>query len=253
MIPFISSARWLLTVPLLALPLLSFGQETRKVTKNYGPSTREVFYVLKSDKNVRHGSYEVRQGAGRQPVAAGYYRQGRKDSTWTEYARTGRVVLKGGFRDDKPVGVWSFYNENGVLQQQYDYTKHQVLLSRPEGSAGMLPVRLVVPTASGQKRPDIDPQYIGGQAAFLGGMMEFPRIGTPSFVNSNVQVVGTIGVDGKVTEWRLIPSGCGGCDSALLDMLKKLPNDWVPGEVEGKPVATEVLVSMKFYGPQRRM
>ncbi|PJJ54437.1 energy transducer TonB [Hymenobacter chitinivorans] len=256
-LPIISLVRGLLAGALLALPLLGFSQETRKVTKADGQWLREVFYVLKSDKNVRHGRYEVHRNSSSQPVAVGYYRQGRKDSTWTEYApETGRVLVKGAFHDDQPVGVWTFYTRTGMLSQQYDYTTHQVLLSRPEGQQGWVLARLPTPGPDGgPQRPDIEPQYIGGMSALQGHYMtvQFPRIGVMGRVNGEAQVVGTIGVDGHVSNWRVIPSSCGGCDQAMLDMLKKLPNHWIPAEYGGQPVATEVLFTMKFLGIQPRM
>ncbi|UOQ72716.1 energy transducer TonB [Hymenobacter cellulosilyticus] len=100
----------------------------------------------------------------------------------------------------------------------------------------------------------MDPQYLGGMAAFQGhqSTLQFPRIGVVGRMNGQAQIVGTIGADGKISNWRVIPSTCSGCDAAMLEMLKKLPNDWIPAEAGGQPVASEVLFSVKFLSIQPR-
>lgn len=42
-------------------------------------------------------------------------KNGLKDGNYTEYSKTGKVIVKGSFKRDLKIGVWKFYNEKGDL------------------------------------------------------------------------------------------------------------------------------------------
>ncbi len=71
-------------------PNYLFGQETKKVIDK---STREIFFVLKSDKTTKHGEYN-KFNFRNALLVKGFYKQGAKDSIWECYSSKGELSLK---------------------------------------------------------------------------------------------------------------------------------------------------------------
>ncbi|MCB2376408.1 TonB family protein [Hymenobacter sp. BT635] len=239
----------LLTLSLLALPLLSFGQETKKVT-NYStsPISNEVYYVLKSDKAVKHGSYALYRGRQLALSTQGHYTNGRKDSIWTSYDWNGAtVVARGAYQNDQRTGTWEFFTNKGELEQKYDYDTRQMLFRRP-GKNKSVSVTLLQPTATGQTWPDVDPVYIGGSSAVFNQMvmMRYPAQAMRSGISGSVQVAFTIGKDGTCSNYRVSQGIGGGCDEEALRVVQSMANGWVPAQVAGQPVAVECEFPVKF-------
>jgi mRNA-degrading endonuclease RelE of RelBE toxin-antitoxin system len=61
------------------------AQKTKKI-KNIltNPDRIEVFHVLKSDKNIKHGKYKLTDKEYR-IICEGFYKNNLKDSIWTDY------------------------------------------------------------------------------------------------------------------------------------------------------------------------
>ena len=75
---------------LLFVPTMLWAQKTKKVSNN---STNETFYVLKSDKKIKHGEYKKFTFYGR-VLVNGYYKFGVKDSIWECFDRYGKLISK---------------------------------------------------------------------------------------------------------------------------------------------------------------
>jgi len=96
--------------------LFSLGQETKFILKE-GNGFTEEFYILRSDKNTRHGTYvKYRLPFGQVVVIeAGTYSNGKKHGLWEIfYNETSRktwnaIKEKGQYQNGKKEGIWSFY------------------------------------------------------------------------------------------------------------------------------------------------
>src|ERR1700761_6587164 len=112
---------------IILLPAALFAQTTRRT--NEDPNGREVFYVLKSDKNIKEGAYYRYTLYGNNMVCEGFYKNNLKDSLWKYYSFTfkNRLSAIGNYKNDQRVGVWNFYNYMGDLKLQYDYTDKKVV------------------------------------------------------------------------------------------------------------------------------
>lgn len=94
-----------------------FGQETKFVSKDGGGFIEE-YYVLKSDKNLRHGTYvKYRQPFGQVVVIeSGNYSNGLKHGLWeefyNEFSRKSWNAIKerGQYVSGKKNGVWTYYH-----------------------------------------------------------------------------------------------------------------------------------------------
>ncbi len=97
-----------------------FGQETIKITT--GPKKSydsEVYYVLKSNPDIKHGLYQ-KYGNNKLKIE-GYYKDGLKDSLWTEYGYSGTINTRGHYRNDKKEGLWTEYGYKGKIKSQGNY------------------------------------------------------------------------------------------------------------------------------------
>lgn len=111
---------------LLIFPILIYGQETIKKTRKLFPSNlTETYFTLKSDKSIRHGSYQKFNSQGL-VLVNGYYKNGQKNSIWNEYDMTGKFIKSGSYKADKMVGLWNFYDNEGVLEQSYDFSTNKL-------------------------------------------------------------------------------------------------------------------------------
>lgn len=91
----------------------AFGQETTVVKHKLTYDVTEKISVLKSDKSIRQGLYQA-------------------------VSDEGRAVASGNFVNDKKSGVWHFYDQQGRLVQNYDYTKKALLYEAVEDTTSNL-------------------------------------------------------------------------------------------------------------------
>src|SRR6202012_1216993 len=87
----------LLCLSFSVLGLCAFSQDHQSNRKNISRNLREVYDVLKSDWKIKDGQYVVLNQHGTQ-------------------------IVKGQYAKNMKCGIWSYYDNNGRLIQQYDYT-----------------------------------------------------------------------------------------------------------------------------------
>ena len=102
----------LFTILLLYLNT-GFAQETVVRKHHLTDQITERISVLKSDKSTRQGIYQA-------------------------VTEKNIAVASGNFDNDKKVGVWHFYDLQGHLLQNYDYTKKTLLFEAPEDTTSSL-------------------------------------------------------------------------------------------------------------------
>jgi hypothetical protein len=89
------------------------GQETMVRKHKLNNRITEKISVLKSDKSTRQGLYQA-------------------------VSEQDRAVASGNFVNDKKTGVWHFYDLQGRLIQNYDYTKKELLYEAVEDTTSNL-------------------------------------------------------------------------------------------------------------------
>ena len=141
----------------IVLPFSGIGQQTKKINNK---KSKEVYYVLKTDKTKRQGIYK-KFGCGDQVVVEGYYENGLKDSVWREYQATGS------YSEGKRVRVWDFYCFNGELEQKYDYTNDTLLFYLIDDSISKKEYKIIAGPDTLRSQLDRPPLYIGGTASFI--------------------------------------------------------------------------------------
>lgn len=114
----------------------TYSQEITLVSKKKLPVNEEwgyveEYYVLKSDKKKKHGSYiKLNQSYfGNALHSSGSYSNGKKDGFWqTYFGGNNNIRSKGYYKNDLPDSVWQYFYPEG------DY-KPLVEVSSPEGGS----------------------------------------------------------------------------------------------------------------------
>ena len=93
----------LILLLLVCLPVGMVAQKTKKIKNS---ERNETFYVLKSDKKIRHGEYKKFNFQGKLLIS-GFYKLGAKDSIWECFTMRGELVSKYDFTNNELI----FYND----------------------------------------------------------------------------------------------------------------------------------------------
>ncbi|GAB3830543.1 energy transducer TonB [Hymenobacter jeollabukensis] len=230
---------------LLGIATTGYGQQTRKVTKRQ-TGYREQYSVLTADPKIKHGPYASYLSMSGRLAESGYYRNGVRDSVWTEYFWDGKHVLaRGRYRNDQKVGVWEAFDYEGKPTQQYDYTRRQLLFNKPGKGEERMTARALSPGVA----LDAKPVYISGNEGIMqviGMNVRYPAAALRSQISGEVRVAFTIDAEGKTADYR-VAKGIGyGCDEEALKAVKLIPANWVPAQAAGRPVAAEVELPVTF-------
>lgn len=130
-----------------------FGQEVKRVVTTFPKSKdlKELYYVLRSNKDVKQGAYysfykgelttDDLKGKDLEKDVLGFrdkgqYDQNHKSGHWITYhaprVNSATVIYgskqeEGAYANDKKVGVWKEYIENGQVVKQFDFDSNSAL------------------------------------------------------------------------------------------------------------------------------
>lgn len=240
----------ILTTLVTLTTLTVLAQDTKKITeKHKNPWYTEEYYVLKSDKKVRHGNYK-KLGYKDCLVINGYYKNNKKDSTWTEYLwRTDIIESQGNYKDGDRVGVWEFYNREAELIQKYNFDTKELLYFKPDKEADK---EHEVKTAKGIEKIKLDtpPMFIGGQdeagETLLDARIRYPNEAKEKGISGTVWISFFVDENGIAVDHQVKEGIGGGCDEESLRLVKEVPNNWLPGQLNGQSVTAKYLFPVNF-------
>ncbi len=92
------------------------------------------------------------------------------------------------------------------------------------------------------------PEYPGGNSArlrFLAKNIVYPISAKEAGIQGNVYITFVVEIDGSVTNVEVLRGIGGGCDTASISAVKKMPK-WFPGSIAGKKVRCQFNMPIKF-------
>ena len=205
-------------ITLIALILLNtvvYAQKTKKVTnKNDYPSFKETYYVLKSDKQTKHGSYQ-KEIRGR-VVKQGQYKNGVKTGIWEYYDQNENVVHKVSIENDSIL-----YDKSANENTEFDREKY----SRP----------LIV---------------LGGMGSLyqqIGNALRYPSDARRKGTQGKVLVQIAINNLGKVEDVKVYESIGDGLDEEAVRVMKLIDIEFLPAlDLKGIPVKSDLVLPITF-------
>jgi TonB family protein len=204
-----------------SLPLL--GQDLIKQTNNLAhPYSKEVYYVLKADPAIKSGAYK-------------------KYFSGTKLAENGR------FEANQRVGTWQYYNPQGEVEQQYNWTSNTLESARP--FTGVECVGIEENGVFTDQKPDECPIFLGGTPTlhrYILYVLRYPAQALRNNKTGIVHISATITPDGQMINEQ-VAQGLGyGLDEEALRVFKTITGEWIPGKVNGKPVNTKIVWPFRF-------
>jgi protein TonB len=202
--------------------------------------------VLKSDTSVRQGTYKL--AVGRNVLEKGYYKMGLKDSLWLQYSLKGKKRSKGRYDNGKRSGTWEFFDYLGKLEQKIDFSKNQVLYYPTE--MGNQIFRIISTTDTIMMLLDQPPLYVGGMSRFNDCVSKELNVDPLHKAGENVSglvyVAITIDSMGKTSHHHILKGIGKSCNAEALRVIKAIPDEWLPGMLNGKRVAVDYVVPFRF-------
>jgi len=227
-------------------PFFLVGKELKKISRdNVIPGFTETFYVLRSDTAIRQGSYRL-ETLGKL-VIEGNYKAGMKDSTWIQYNLKGVVRTRGWFKNNKRAGIWDFFNNSGQLEQEVNFSTGEVPYYQTIFSKQ--PFRVTLGKDTLLTVLDRPPLYLGGSSKLnddISNEIVLPLHKSGERVQGTVYVCFTIDSLGKTLNHHLLRGISNACNEEAIRVIKSIPNDWMPGVLNGKYVNVEYILPIVF-------
>ena len=234
---------------IILLPAALFAQTTRRT--NEDPNGREVFYALKSDKNIKEGGYSRYTHYGNKLVCEGFYKSNLKDSLWKYYSFTveNRLSSIGNYKNDHRIGVWNFYTYAGDLKLQYDYTDKRVVFVKAGSIDTSAKYNIINGTDTVKTLLERPPMFLEGDEWFSRPLftgLRYPLDAKTANIQGKVLIAFTIDQNGNVSNFRVKKELGYGCDEEALNAVKRTTAQWLPGILNSKPVVVEYVIPISF-------
>ena len=239
---------------LFLIPVFLFGQKVKKVTTRYkNPDFKEVYYVSEKDNSIKEGNFQ-KLGYNDMVLINGYFKNGLKDSIWNYYWFSDHLKMSGIYKMDKREGLWEFYDRRGVLVQKFDYSKLKLEYAYEDTIQPKRAMKIIAGKDTLKVIPDRPPVYIGSSVAIFDFISQNFKWDPNSAQDIKGAVVVGFVVDknGKTRDHHIIRGLGSCCDEISLDMIKKLPDEWVPGVYKGDFVDMEVTQRFGFESANMR-
>jgi len=239
-----------LSLLLLLISATAFPQGRKQITEEPDKphKIKEVFFVLRSDKSVRDGSYQKFRND--RLMVSGYYKNGQKDSLWQTYSTTQAVTSKKWYDKGKMVGNWEFYNNNGDTVYTYDFATSKV--TYPSGSHHSDTATWFYRNDAGDwVRGHLDQAIIplfgpGEWLSYLNYNFRYPDEAV--IKNQQGKVVISIVVDenGQPSDYSVSTSVAPSLDAEALRVVSSHENIFAPAQKDGKKVRSIIFQPLIF-------
>lgn len=235
------------------LTVLLSAQNLKTVkTEDKQTLTKEVYHVLKADKTTKHGEYKKFQRGIL--TVNGFYENGAKDSVWTFYSAWGKKYGKGNYKNDKKTGIWEYFDYDGLPELTIDIDSNKVLkysLNKSIKDKDYRDTIYKVITTNGVKRLKLDrpPFYAEGYTFILSTLasnIKYPIKALENNVSGRVEITFTIDTNGKTSNHKITKRIGYDCDEESLRVVKMIPDNWLPGILNGQPVSIEYTMPVNF-------
>ena len=242
----------LLSALFITISVITCAQETIRKVNRLPNGDKEEFYVLKSDHKIMHGNYEKK---GSFSHVTGTYDNGLKDGLWTEFSTGSKLRSTGVYSKNERVGDWKFYDWEGELEQEFNFTGNELIYDRlVEGMKArkFKVIKGADTLISFLERP---PVYITGktkmQSALTKGQGATLALILRSGASGDVVVSFVVDTTGTARDYKIASGINDLCNAEALRMVQQLPNRWLPAKLNGELVKVEHTISIAFKNLSR--
>jgi TonB family protein len=154
----------------------------------------------------------------------------------------------GSYKDDQKVGVWGFYDSKGQHVLSYGFTEKKLLFHKTDVTDTAK--QSVIRGGDTTKMVlDHQPLYLGtddDRRMALYKNLRYPMIAKEKKTQGKVLIAFTVDEQGKTSNFRIKKDIGNGCGDAALQAVQLMEGEWVPAELDGKPVTVEYEMPVTF-------
>lgn len=219
---------------LLVVTAVNAQSDTSYFDANYEPidsANAEFYRVMSKDVDGVLIMDYYRSGKKKMMARCSDTKPMLKNGPCAFYTKTGAIDGYGNYKDNNPVGIWVWRDENGkdstVIDYKADGTKHYVHRSAQNEEVGDMYVISEVP-----------PEFPGGEDALLNYLVrnyKISKAASKGGKGGRVYVEFVISETGKVEDVKVKRGVSPECDQEAIRVIQNMPN-WKPGMQNGKPV-----------------
>lgn len=196
------------------------GQQTvKKKNVSKSPAFIENYNVLKDSEEIKYGLYKK---------------------------TFGKFSISGEFDHNSKVGLWKF-ESNGKVVQTFNYSTNEVWSLNAETLSDKF--WIFNNDIYESVKPDLPPMFMCGNQAFyyhVGMLLRYPAEARRFGVEGRVFVSAIITKEGLLKEAKVEKGVGAGLDEEALRIVKSIPQDWIPGRVNGETVDLKIIIPIIF-------
>ncbi|TYA60437.1 toxin-antitoxin system YwqK family antitoxin [Formosa maritima] len=237
---------------------ITTAQKSRKVktVKESLLSSTAKYEVFKSNKNKKHGFYKEYDFYYKRLIVSGNYSLGKKEGLWKEWYQSEVLKSEGYFLNDKEVGVWLFYDDEGKLLHKFDFDKNALLYSNECGNDKEYEV--IIDGESIWKTLDCPPSILGGincmgvdiNSAYIISKSKYNSNGVGG-IEANISIL--IRKDGTVGDMKSNDSFLNSDYIKIFeDIINDSKNEWLPAELNGEKVDAYINFKSRITSTRRK-
>ena len=231
---------------LLLLVVGAVNAQKRKVVTLKQPAPvkeKEVFQVMDDNRQVKDGFY--RRYKYRQLIEEGFYKEGKKDSTWKYFTSLNEPVATGDYKNGERTGYWTFYSKSGRMVQRYDYNIDSLIFFdvEEEKKYGIAP-NVFPDTAANQL-----PIFIGGylyMQTLLSVNTRYPENAWQAKEQARVMISFVVDTSGHVSDVVCEKPAGNGFDEEGMRVIQLLDGQWIPAVQEGRKIKAKFRLPITF-------
>lgn len=191
-----------------------FGQRLKRmVVKSKQPESKEVFYVLRKDRDTRHGPYKKKV--------------------------KGELAIKGQFVQGEKAGLWAYYDWQGTLVQQYNFTTDSVLFDYTLLNFDA--------AASEYSRPPLLLGSAGTLSRLLQYRFHYPVEAVEAGVAGQILLKADVSAEGEASNFRVLQGLGHGMDEEAIRVYRMVKDEFIPAKnKKGEHVASEIILPLTF-------
>jgi TonB family protein len=211
---------------------------------------KEYYYVLKDNKTVRDGSYELYLND--YLMESGYYKNGRRDSVWQVFHRNGSVLSQKWYSQGKPMGIWHFYNGRGIEEWSYDFAAGKTTIELSPPSSSTADIAYYQPDSGRwvSGHPDTPLLLLRGNSewlSFLNRNLRYPDEAVNKGLTGKVVISIAVDEQGQITGFEIIESAAPALDLEAMRVVKLYPFQFIPAERNGKKIKAQFHQPIVFH------
>jgi hypothetical protein len=229
---------------LLFYTQFTYGQEERKKKANYSKFFSRTYYVLKDNKSVMDGPYELTLMGT--PIVQGQYDHTKKTGVWTYFNSMGEVIYKYDYSSDTLIEFNRVKFD--AIQWQFDVAKNNAFQFRsgkivPYVDFSNREFNVIKETGTIKSKLNRPPLLLGSSLKLQFELLDILRSKISDFKVMSYSLISFI-VDskGNTKNFKILSTSGLNFEDGLIKQLELKNLKWVPAKLGGENVDVEMTI-----------